>query len=312
MIRERGIAVTVLRFTVPPEWDRKTLREFLQTAHGVSGTTLKRAKRLPLGITQNGEHCRTVDLVHAGAEITVTVAEEEHAYRPYALDVPVLYEDESTVVFDKPAGLPVHPSLGHPYDTLANVYAARPQTADCVFHPLNRLDRDTTGIVLVAKNAHAAYNTALVKKIYLAVLCGVPREMCGTLDLPIGREGEDTQRRIVRPDGQRAVTKYRVFASKNGFSVAAVRIFTGRTHQIRVHMAHIGCPLLGDTLYGSKSPLINRQALHCTSLTWTHPMTGESIETLSPAPADMLAAANALGFTDTLRQNPCQGQYNML
>ena len=304
--------MTVLRFIVPPEWDKKTLREFLQTAHGVSGTTLKRAKRLPLGITQNGEHCRTVDPVHAGAEITVSVAGEEHAYRPYNLDIPVLFEDESMVVFDKPAGLPVHPSLGHPYDTLANVYAARAETAGCVFHPLNRLDRDTSGIVLVAKNAHAAYNTVITKKLYLAILCGVPPKMSGTIDLPIGREGEDTQRRIVRADGQRAVTGYRVLASQGGFSIALMRLLTGRTHQIRVHMAHIGCPLLGDTLYGTESPLISRQALHCASLTWTHPMTRECIETISPLPTDILSAANALGFADTLRQNPCQAAYNML
>lgn len=304
--------MTELCFVVPPEWDKKSLREFLQAAHGVSGTTLKRAKRIPLGITQNGEHCRTVDPVHAGAQIRIAVSENEHAYRPYALDVPVLFEDESMAAFDKPPGLPVHPSLGHPYDTLANVYAARAETAGCVFHPINRLDRDTSGIVLTAKNAHAAYNTEITEKLYLAVLCGVPQKMSGTLDLPIGREGEDTQRRTVRPDGQRAVTQYRILAAKNGFSLAVMRLLTGRTHQIRVHMAHIGCPLLGDTLYGEKSTLISRQALHCACLAWTHPMTKKCIETLSPVPEDMLNAANALDFADTLRQNPCQAGFCML
>ncbi len=288
--------MAVLRFPVPPEWDGKPLGQLLRTVYGVSGTTLKRAKRIEDGITQDGVHIRTVDPVRAGAEIRVAVDAEKRVYQPAPVEVPVLFEDESFVAFEKPAGLVVHPSRGHPYDTLANVYAGRPETAGLVFRPLDRLDRDTTGIVLVAKNAHVATNTVLTKKRYAAILAGIPEQTEFVIDAPIGREGEDTQRRCIRPDGQSARTRCHVISAKNGFSLAVFALETGRTHQIRVHAASIGCPLLGDPLYGTPSELIGRQALHCALLAFRHPMTGEELTLLSAVPDDFARAAAALGF----------------
>jgi len=288
--------VAVLRFPVPSEWDGKPLGQLLRTVYGVSGTTLKKAKRIDGGITQDGMHIRTVDPVRAGAEIRVAVDAEKRVYQPVSAEVPVLFEDESFVAFDKPAGLVVHPSRGHPYDTLANVYAGRPETAGLVFRPLDRLDRDTTGIVLAAKNAHVATNTVLTKKRYAAILAGVPEEAEFVIDAPIAREGKDTQKRCIRPDGQAARTRCRVIKTENGFALAAFALETGRTHQIRVHAASIGCPLLGDPLYGTSSELIGRQALHCALLAFRHPMTGEELTLFSPIPDDFAKAAAALGF----------------
>ncbi len=288
--------MAVLRFPVPPEWDGKPLGQLLRTVYGVSGTTIKKAKRIDDGITQDGAHIRTVDPVRAGAEICVRVDAEKRVYQPAAADVPVLFEDESFVAFDKPAGLVVHPSRGHPYDTLANVFAGREETAGLVFRPLDRLDRDTTGIVLTAKNAHVATNTVLTKKRYAAILAGIPEKAEFVIDAPIGREGPDTQKRCIRPDGQSARTHCRVLAAKNGFALAVFALETGRTHQIRVHAASIGCPLLGDPLYGAPSALIGRQALHCALLAFRHPMTGEELTLFSPIPDDFAKAAAALGF----------------
>ncbi len=288
----------ILKFTVPPEWDGRPLKEFLRLRHGVSGTTLKRAKRLENGITQNGAHIRTVDPVAAGAEIRLIVDPQERTYRPSETEVPVLYEDESLVAFDKPAGLVVHPSKGHPWDTLANVFAARPETAGKTFRPLDRLDRDTTGIVLAAKNAHAAKNTLLTEKLYLGILYGAPAEDRFVFDGPIGREREDSQKRCVRPDGQPARTRCRILEERNGYSAALFSLETGRTHQIRVHAASLGCPLAGDPLYGTPCEEIRRQALHCLEIGFVHPMTGEDLRIRSPLPPDLTAAAAAFGFKD--------------
>jgi len=290
--------MAVIRFIVPDDWDGMPLGQFLRTVHGLSGTTLKRAKRIENGITQNGVHCRTIDPVRAGAEICVSVDAGERIYRPSSLSVPVLYEDENFVAFEKPAGLVVHPSRGHPYDTLANVYANRAETTGLVFRPLNRLDRDTSGIVLAAKNAHVATNAVLTEKCYAALLTGVPAEKDFLIDRPIGRAGEDTQARCVRPDGQASRTRCHVIAESEGHTLALFWLETGRTHQIRVHAASIGCSLLGDPLYGAPSALISRQALHCMRLSFYHPMTKTEIHLFSSLPRDLAQAAAALGIAD--------------
>ena len=288
--------MTVLRFIVPPEWDQKPLGAFLRAAHGVSGTTLKRAKRMENGITHAGRPWRTVDPVRAGEEVCLILDDGRRDYRPCAADVPVLYEDGDFVAFEKPAGLAVHPSRGHPYDTLANVFAAREETRGLVFRPLTRLDRDTSGIVLAAKNAHAAKNAVLTEKCYAALLAGAPPQPEGTIDAPIGRESEGAQRRCVRPDGQPARTRWRVLAANGTAALALFWLETGRTHQIRVHAAHLGCPVLGDPLYGGGSPLLGRQALHCMRLRFLHPLSGEEITVVSAPPQEILQAARQAGL----------------
>ena len=169
----------------------------------------------------------------------------------FRLCVPIAFENENLVVFDKPVGMPVHPSIKHQGDTLGNFFAAK--YPDITFRPVNRLDRDTSGLCITAKNAFAA--AALqnsVKKVYYAVVTGyIDGE--GIIDVPIAREKDSIIKRTVRQDGQRAVTHYKAIKSGKKYSLIEIKLETGRTHQIRVHFAYIGHPLAGDDLYGGLS-----------------------------------------------------------
>ena len=212
--------------------------------------------------------------------------------------VEIPYEDDDLLVFNKPADMPCHQSCGHAADTLANVFAAHCDALrlDLMYRPLNRLDRDTSGAVLVAKNRFAAAKvTNNFHKTYQAILLGCPPQPQGRVDAPIRREFPEEMRRIVAPDGQRAVTNYRVLAQGTVegqlLSLVDFVLETGRTHQIRVHMAHLGCPVLGDELYGQKSELIPRQALHCRHIAFPQPVTGQEIRVDCPLPADMQAVS---------------------
>ena len=189
--------------------------------------------------------------------------------RPQAIPLRVVYETSHLALIDKPAGMAVHPTLNYPCDTLANGWAGRlaaeGRQGPC--RPVNRIDKGTSGLVLCAKNAYAAaFLPGQVEKVYLAVAEGEMPPGEGTVDAPIGR-GEGILQRCVVPDGQPSRTHYQVLAAGGGYSLLRVRLETGRTHQIRVHMAHIGHPLAGDWLYGhGPGPDIQRQALHCFAM----------------------------------------------
>ncbi|MEG2203822.1 MAG: RluA family pseudouridine synthase [Oscillospiraceae bacterium] len=288
-----------LRFVVPHEWDGQRLDAFLRVGQHLSGTTVKLARRREGGLTLDGRHLRTVDPVCAGGVVMVDTGEECRAYRPCATDVPVVYEEDNLIAFDKPAGMASHPSCGHPYDTLANVFAAHPSTAGLVYRPLGRLDRDTSGLVLSAKHPHAAYDLpGRTEKKYLALLCGRLSEPAGTVDAPIEREGPDAERRCVRPDGRRAVTHYARLLASEGLSLAVLRLETGRTHQIRVHMASLGHPLAGDVLYGGDAALCARHALHCVRAEIRDYFgEGQPLRLTAPLP-DALRSALAGWFSD--------------
>lgn len=290
----------VLRFVVPPEWDQKSLSAFLRGAHRLSGTTLRAARRIEGGLTLDGAFIRTIDPVRAGGTVAVCLPDSERGYRPYAgtLEAPVLYEDSDLLILNKPAGMPCHPSRGHPDDTLANLCAGLPEMAGRAFRPIGRLDRDTSGAVLCAKHPHSACWLGLPghrsEKTYLALLCGAPGEDSVTIDAPLTRDGEGgDHRRLVRSDGLPAVTHCRVLLRAERFSLAALRLETGRTHQIRAHMAWLGCPLAGDALYGGDRGPIARQALHCWRMLLTGPA-GQTVSALAPLPADFSAALSAL------------------
>lgn len=295
----------VLRFVVPPEWDGRRLAAFLRGVHGVSAATLRTARRIPGGLTMDGTAIRTVDPVRAGAQVAMSLpdADREQSYRPYAgaLAAPVLYRDDDLIVLDKPAGMPCHPSKGHPDDTLANCWAALPGMAGRAFRPVGRLDRNTSGAVLCACHPHSAYWFGLgghrPDKTYLALLDGDPGRDAFTVDLPLTRDGVgEDHRRLPDPDGLPAVTHCRILRRANGYCLAVLRLETGRTHQIRAHMAAIGCPLAGDLLYGGSTELIGRQALHCWRIAFQGPFGGQG-EAVSPLPEDFRRAALAL-FSD--------------
>ena len=166
--------------------------------------------------------------------------------------------------------------------------------ADFIFHVVNRLDKGTTGLMAVAKSGYIhdrlrrTLHTDGFSREYRAVCVGCPEPPAGTIDAPIGRDETSAGRRMGRADGQRAVSHYEVLSSRNGLSLVKLLPETGRTHQLRVHMAHIGCPLAGDWLYGTEDPdLISRPALHAYALALTHPVTGTHLYFTAPTPADM-------------------------
>ena len=214
---------------------------------------------------------------------------------PEAGHVEVLYEDSAIIILSKPAGMMVHPAGQTASGTLANYLAGYfSQKGQIIrIRPLHRLDRDTSGCVLFAKSA--AVQQALEKqmengkmhRVYQALVEGKLEESCGTLDYPIGRVRQRPNRRQVMENGQRAVTHYSVMEQRGEYSLLEVRLETGRTHQIRVHFSYIGHPVLGDRMYGRRSPLINRQALHASGLELIHPETGKTIQVEAPLPEDM-------------------------
>lgn len=263
------------------------LKDFLQKENGVSARLITKLKRQHLGITCGGELIRTIDDVPPGAEVVLNISDENEIVPNGALDVPVIYEDEHVVVFSKPQGMPVHPSMNHYTDTLGNFFSW--MYPDITFRPVNRLDRNTSGLCVAAKNQHsAALLQRSVEKTYYALICGTPYRLSGTIDAPIKRQTESMITRCVAPDGQRAVTHYTVLSSCGKYSWVRVKLETGRTHQIRVHFSYIGHALAGDDMYGGSLEHIQRQALHCGKMEFTEPVTNENLKITIPISSDIL------------------------
>lgn len=239
------------------------------------------------GLTRGGSLLRTVDAVYSGERINVVLAEDGGLVPNAEIDVLVVYEDEDAVVFDKPPYLAVHPSIKHYSDTLGNAFAAR--YGDIPFRPVNRLDRNTSGLCLCAKNKLACPLLAeTAQKVYYAAVDGEITQ-AGRIDAPIEREADSIIKRCVRADGKRAVTNYAPVRIANGRTLLRITLETGRTHQIRVHLAHAGYPLCGDELYGGDMSGIKRHALHCGEMTFSRPLSGERITVSAPLPEDMRA-----------------------
>ena len=208
-----------ITYSITPAHAGMSVERYLKQQHGYSTRTLVKLKHYPQGLQLNGRHARTVDLLQAGDTLAVTFLDsQEHGVEHFIRSnrrVEIPYEDDDLLVFNKPADMPCHQSCGHAADTLANVFAAHCDRLglDLMYRPLNRLDRDTSGAVLVAKNRFAAAKvTNNFHKTYQAILLGCPPQPQGRVDAPIRREFPEEMRRIVAPDGQRAVTNYRVLA----------------------------------------------------------------------------------------------------
>lgn len=286
--------MVTFRYEIPPEAAGEEIQHFLRFRQGISRKAVIALKNEPLGILRNGLHARTVDLLAAGDVLTISLPESARALPPCDIPVPVLFWDRDVAVFNKPAGMPVHQSGGHIYGTLASVYctlcAAKGESG--TFRAVNRLDKDTTGAVVAARHQIAAGKLWKgVTKRYVAVVKGVPEPQSGTIDLPLEQEVAMESKRIVSPDGEEAVTDYRVLsaAPDGSCSLVGFVLHTGRTHQIRVHMSYMGWPLIGDELYGGPTEELQRQALHCAGVAFTHPETGEQICLTAPLPEDMAA-----------------------
>lgn len=284
---------------IPPGAQGCRLDSFLR-AQGLSAGLIRAVKHQCGGFFADGAPIHTNMPLTAGRQLTFALPSDPPTQvEPQPVDFGILFEDAFAAVLDKPAGLAVHPTLNYPDRTLANgwLWHLRQSGTTGVFRPVNRIDKNTSGLVLCAGNSFAAPILAqTAQKCYLAVTeGGLPRDE-GIIDAPIARRGDSIIGRTVAPDGKPSMTRYRVLARGGGHTLAACIPVTGRTHQIRVHMAYLGCPLAGDTLYGGHTDRIARHALHCAALTFRHPLDGKLRRIDCPMPPDMAKLCTSGGM----------------
>ena len=274
-----------------PEGAECPAKAYLMHTCGISSGLWKRIKHsgtfavngLPVIAARTMLH--TGDIVSYELPIVSSVTPEQ-------LPLAIVYEDNDLLIIDKPAGQLVHPTTKEAHGTVANavfgLYEERGTRLD--FHPCHRLDRNTTGLLLIAKHPEVQYQMAkqnTLTREYLALIDGALTPPIGTIDAPIARALPSIILRCVSPNGKPARTHYQTEWTNGRHTLLRLRLETGRTHQIRVHLAHLGHPLLGDDLYGGRTDLIPHHALHSAQLTLTHPRTGERLSIASPLPNDM-------------------------
>ncbi|MBR6708327.1 MAG: RluA family pseudouridine synthase [Clostridia bacterium] len=277
----------------------KTVYDVLRRELGISNRLLTRLKQDERGILVDGVRVTVRFRLEAGQRLQLATDDGagSDAILPVNLPLSIVYEDEDVWVVNKPPGMPTHPSHGHYEDTLANAlaYYAAVHDQPFVFRPVNRLDRNTSGLVLVARNQYAAGQLSAamqrrqIEKQYLALLDGELFPDEGTLSAAIRRQCESIITREVCADGEgdSALTAWRVLARADGHTLLEASPLTGRTHQLRVHFAHLGCPIHGDDLYGFAANDLNRQALHAAVLAFPHPADGRLIRVTAPPPDDI-------------------------
>ncbi len=273
------------------------IEQFLRH-RGYSRQNLTELKKMPDSIQVNGLNCILKKTLSTGDELAVRIRETNRSEKIPAVNIPfrIIYEDEDILVVDKPAGLPMHPSMKNYHYSLANglVWYYQQQKESFVFRCANRLDRDTSGLTVVAKHMLSANILSgmgyrhEIEREYLAIVRGNVLPPSGTIDAPLSRmEGSIIERKVDFEHGERALTHYRVVEEKNGHSLVSLRLETGRTHQIRIHLKYLGFPLVGDYLYNPDMEYISRQALHSCRLRFVHPITKERMEFRAPLPEDM-------------------------
>lgn len=288
----------ILNYTIPKDFEGTSLLSFLKEKR-YSSQIVTHLKRTENGILLNGVWGRVRDTLHENDILTITLIESESSENIVSTNLPldIVYEDEDLMVINKAADVPIHPSQGNYDNTLANAvaYYFTQKNEHFTYRCINRLDRDTTGLLILAKHMYSASllsNMVQDRKIhreYLAIATGlVPEE--GIIEAPIGRvNGSTIERQVDTENGDYACTHYKRLTYKNGYSLVSLKLATGRTHQIRVHMKYIGHPLPGDFLYNPDYSVIKRQALHSHRLQFVHPITGQDMEFVAELPVDMLS-----------------------
>lgn len=291
-------------YKITEQSEGMTVRQLLKKC-GYSHRILAHLKHTEMGICVDGDAVYMNHPLSKGEQLTVHFTEGSSSVHviPVPLPLTIIYEDEDLIVVNKPAGMPVHPSLNNYGNSLANAaaYYYSEQGLPFVFRCVNRLDRDTSGLTVLAKNMLSAailsdmVKRKVLKRQYLAVAEGIT-EQSGTIDAPLSRkEGSVLERRVDFENGETAVTHYErlsVFtisgeSDNRNYSFLKILLETGRTHQIRVHLRHIGHPLPGDFLYNPDYSIIKRQALHSACLSFPHPITGKALHFEAPLPEDM-------------------------
>ena len=304
-----------MKIVIDERYAGRTIREVLTRELGYSSNLLKKLKFSEGGILVDGTFRTVRHVLSVGEELSLAVEDTASDVSPYtipvALPIEILYEDAYVTAVNKPFGMPSHPSLGHQRDTVSNALSWRYRDKPYVFRPVNRLDRDTSGCMLTANTRDASYKMyramtgGEIHKTYLAVLCGKPEPECAIRETYMHRRAESIIEREetdpTAPDAKIARTAYVTLSSAGGYTVVLAHPITGRTHQLRVQFAGMGCPIAGDDLYGHADPHIARHALHAWKTAFPHPATGERITVTAPLPYDIQSLLAAAGFSpDTL------------
>lgn len=300
-----------LEFTVPAARAGQRLDKFLSVC--VSGVTRSAIEKyIAQGlVTKDGVSLSKSHRVEPGEVLSVEIPDPKPlSVEPEAIPLSIIYEDEDLLVVNKPKGMVVHPAPGHPDHTLVNALLAHCGASlsgiNGVLRPgiVHRIDKDTSGLLMVAKNDFAHQSLAAqiqahtFTRVYESVVHGVVKEDSGTIDAPIGRHPTDRKRMAVTQKASRnAITHFEVLARYRAFTHVRCKLETGRTHQIRVHMAYMGHPVAGDPLYGPKKPApgLDGQCLHARVIGFVHPRTGEYMEFTSPLPDYFTAFLKRLG-----------------
>jgi len=296
--------MSVITYKVGEDGNEIKIRDYMKDNLNLSGRFI-RGSAMNKRLRVNGKEVKLSYRLHEGDIIEVTVnAEESQDIEGEDLNIKVIYEDDDLLIVDKPPFMVVHPTKSHPTGTLANgvIHHFRSNNDNSIVRLVSRLDRDTSGLIMIAKNQFSHMNLAksmeknLIKKSYLAIIHGELENHEGTIDLPIGRPTNETIKRAVLEDGQRSITHYKVIESYKEGALVELLLETGRTHQIRVHLSHVGCPIYGEQLYSdfNDEELISRQALHAYVLSLPHPRTGKILNFKSDIPEDMQKLINKL------------------
>lgn len=288
--------IRIFNYTIDDVYNGVSIKTLLHSRYSMSTALISNLKKYDDGIMINGKRVNVLYKLNKGEVLTLTMHDGvSESITPTDIPLDIIYEDEDIMVINKPPHMPTHPSAGNYENTLANgVIACWKQRGETgVFRAVNRLDKNTSGVIVIAKNAYTharmcdELRNNLMKKTYIAIVCGHTDES-GTVNAPIGRYREGIIKRCVRSDGRTAITHYKtIMHIGDRYSLVKVRPETGRTHQIRVHMAHISHPLAGDFLYGVETHEASRQMLHAYEIGFIHPVTNEHMNFLCDIPHDM-------------------------
>lgn len=279
-----------------------TVEQYLKQIVQISGRKIQKLTRQK-GVLLNKKPVFLQKIIKLG-EILSVLTEEDNQYgvQPEQNSISILYHDEHMIVVNKPPNQLVHPTGQTDRGTTANYLAGYLQNKSilCTIRPLHRLDRNTSGCVIFANDATTQFRLERqmrnneLKRIYVAIVKGTPQAPSGTITAPIGPHPSLPNRRAIADTGDLAITHYRTIACANNHALLELSLETGRTHQIRVHLAHLGCPILGDTMYGVRSSLITRQALHAISIRFYHLKNNQMLTVQAPLPSDFVSVLESL------------------